>query len=87
LPTMTLRLDDDTHRRLDRLAKSTERSKAFLASKALNDYLDVNEWQVEEIRRTLEEAATAPASEFVEHSRVTAWLGSWGSEDEREPPR
>lgn len=87
MPTMTLRLDDDMHQRLDRLSKSTERSKAFLASKALNEYLDMNEWQVEQIRRTLEEADTAPASEFVEHSRVTAWLGSWGSGNEREPPR
>lgn len=84
---MTLRLDDETHRRLDRLASSTERSKAFLAAKALNDYLDMNEWQVEEIRQTLEAADRAPVSAFVEHRRVTSWLKSWGSESEGEPPR
>ena len=47
----------------------------------------MNEWQVEEIRRTLEAADCAPATDFVEHSQVTAWLGSWGSEEEGEPPR
>ena len=87
LPTMTLRLDDETHRRLDRLAKSTARSKSFLASQALNDYLEMNEWQVEQIRGTLEASDSAAASQFVEHSRVTSWLESWGSENEGNPPR
>ena len=86
MPTMTLRLDDDTHRRLGRLAKSTERSRAFVASQALNQYLDMNEWQVEQIRETLEASDQAPVSEFVENSRVTSWLESWGSENEGEPP-
>ncbi len=87
MPTMTLRLDDETHRRLDRLAKSTTRSKAFLASQALNDYLEMNEWQVEQVRRTLEASDSAPASQFVEHDRVTSWLESWGSARRRWPDR
>ena len=87
MPTMTLRLDDETHRRLDRLAKSTERSRAFLASRALNQYLDMNEWQVEQIREALEASDRAPASAFVDHGSVSSWLESWGSENEREPPR
>ena len=87
MPTMTLRLDDETHRRLDRLAQSTERSRAFLATRALNEYLDMNEWQVVQLRDTLKEADRVPASAFVDHGRVASWLQSWGSENEREPPR
>ena len=87
MPTMTLRLDDETHRRLDRLAQSTERSRAFLATRALNEYLDMNEWQVEQLRDTLEAADRAPASAFLDHGRVASWLESWGTENEREPPR
>lgn len=87
MPTMTLRLDDETHQRLDRLAKSVDRSKAYLASQALGDYLDMNEWQVEQIRQTLEAADRAPASEFLAHRRMTSWLESWGGENEGEPPR
>ncbi len=87
MPTMTLRLDDETHRRLDRLARSTERSRAFVASRALHEYLDMNEWQVGQIRETLEAADRAPASAFVDHGNVSSWLESWGSETEREPPR
>jgi len=87
MPTMTLRLDDETHKRLDRLAKSTDRSKSFLAIQALTEYLEMNEWQVEEIRKTVESADRAPASGFVEHGQVAAWLESWGSTKEGEPPR
>ena len=87
MPTMTLRLDDETHERLDRLAKSTDRSKSFLAIQALTEYLEMNEWQVEEIRKTVEAADRAPASDFVEHGQVAAWLESWGSAEEGEPPR
>ncbi len=87
MPTMTLRLDEKTHQRLDRLAKSTHRSKSFLAIQALTEYLEMNEWQVEEIRKTLAAVDSAPASDFVEHGQVAAWLESWGSDEEGKPPR
>lgn len=64
-----------------------KRSKDRLASKTLDVSLDMDAWQVGQIRRTLESVVVAPASEFVEHGRVTAWLESWGSEHEHEPPR
>lgn len=67
--------------------KVARRSKDRLAPKALEVSLDMDEWQVGQIRRTLESVVVAPASEFVEHGRVTAWLESWGSENEHEPPR
>jgi predicted transcriptional regulator len=35
------------------LAKSTGRSRSFLAAEAINQYLDVNEWQVRGIRRAI----------------------------------
>ena len=67
--------------------KLTERPQDRCASQALNEQMGVQARQVEQIRRTLEEAVTAAKSEFVEHDRVTAWLESWGSENEQDPPR
>ena len=64
MPTMTLRIDEETNRHLDELAAATDRSKAFLAQKALADYLALNTWQVAEIHRGLTEA---DAGNFVEH--------------------
>jgi predicted transcriptional regulator len=42
-----------TKSRLEKLAKSTGRSRAFLASEAISAYLDTNEWQVAGITRAL----------------------------------
>jgi RHH-type rel operon transcriptional repressor/antitoxin RelB len=37
---------------LQKLAKSTGRSRSFLAAEAINDYLGLNEWQVAGIQRS-----------------------------------
>jgi predicted transcriptional regulator len=84
--TLTVRLDDQTKERLDRLAKSTSRSKSFLVSNAIKEFLEHNEWQVEEIKRAVEEA-DRPGAKFAAHEEVATWLGTWGSDKEKEPPQ
>jgi RHH-type rel operon transcriptional repressor/antitoxin RelB len=44
--TVSVRLARSTKARLQQLAKSTGRSRAFLAVAAIEEYLDINEWQV-----------------------------------------
>ena len=51
--TFTVRVSSTAKKRLERLAKSTGRSRSFLAAEAINEYLDVNEWQVAGIRRAI----------------------------------
>jgi len=41
--TLTIRIDEETKERLDRLAESVARSKSYLVTRALQDYLDLNE--------------------------------------------
>ena len=43
--TFSVRVESGIKKRLEKLAKSTGRSRSFLAAEALNGYLDVNEWQ------------------------------------------
>ena len=83
---MTLRLDADIVRRLDALAEATDRSKAWLANQALRGYLELNDWQVQEIRAALKQA-DKPNAKLVEHSKVEKWLATWGTTNERRPPR
>ena len=45
----TLRLDDDTLKALDRLAEKTDRSRSWLAARAIEDYIALNAWQIEKI--------------------------------------
>ena len=73
--TMTVRLEPDLKQRLDRLAEATQRSKSFLAAQAIRDFVDVNEWQVQEIRSAIVEA---DRGDFASEEEVTEVLGKWG---------
>lgn len=52
----TVRLDDTTIEALDRLAKQTDRSRSWLVSRAVEDYVALNEWQIAKIREGLADA-------------------------------
>ncbi len=84
--TMTLRLDDDTHDRLSKLAGATDRSKAYLAMQALQLFLENNEWQVAEIKTTIAEADAASPDQFIDNDRVSDWMNRWGTDQETPPP-
>jgi len=66
---VTLRLDQKTRRRLDRLAKATERSRAALAADAVRQYLDLNEWQIAAIEAGAREANRG---RLIDHARLKA---------------
>ena len=83
---VNIRLDDDTRKRIDRLASSTDRTRSYLVKIAIDDYLETNEWQVQAIKEAIDQADT-PDAEFIQHGKVDAWLASWGQEDETERPR
>lgn len=50
-----VRVKPDTRVRLDSLATSMKRSKSFLIETAIETYLDLNEWQLKEIKKGLNE--------------------------------
>ena len=54
--TITVRLEEEVKDRLARLAESTQRSKSFLASEAILEFIENNEWQIAETRAALTEA-------------------------------
>ena len=41
---------------LDRLANATHRTKSFLAAEAIERYIELEAWQVKEIKAALKEA-------------------------------
>ena len=84
--TMTLRLDDETSNRLTTLAGATDRSKAYLATQALKLFLENNEWQVQQIKQAVTEADDAGPDQFIDNDSVMAWMETWGTNHEGEPP-
>jgi len=66
---VTLRLDAATRKRLDKLAKATERSRAALAADAVQQYLEANEWQIAAIEEGVREANRG---QLIDHSKLKA---------------
>ena len=71
---MTLRLEPELRKRLDGLAKAQRRSRSFIAAEAIREYVAVNEWQIEEIRKGL---AEADRGEFASDEQVRRTMSKW----------
>lgn len=71
---MTIRVDRKTKTRLEKLAKAMERTKSYVAAEAIRSYLDLNEWQIAEIKAALKEA---DAGDFATEDQVEAVVRKW----------
>lgn len=65
----TIRLDDEMLAKLDALAADTDRSRNWIAAKAIEAYVELNAWQVEQIKAGL---AEADRGEFVTEADLDA---------------
>ena len=74
--TMTIRLESELKRRLDRLAEATQRPKSSLASEAIEVFVDLNEWQLGEIEKAI---AEADRGDFASDELVREVFGKWGA--------
>jgi predicted transcriptional regulator len=72
----TVRLDDTVLRDLDRLAAKTERSRNWLVSQAVQEYVNVNAWQLERIEEGIAAADRGDFATEAEVARVRAKFGS-----------
>jgi predicted transcriptional regulator len=52
----TIRLDDEMLAKLDALAADTDRSRSWIAARAIEDYIALNAWQIARIREGVAEA-------------------------------
>ncbi|MCY4564811.1 MAG: CopG family ribbon-helix-helix protein [Gammaproteobacteria bacterium] len=73
--TVTIRLESELKQRLEHLAEAMQRSKSFLAAQAIRDFVELNEWQVQEIEQAVMEA---DRGEFASDQDVAAVFGKWG---------
>ena len=71
---LTLRLDSKLKKKLDKLAKATERSRSYLAAEAIREFVALNEWQIEQIKKAVEQA---DAGKFASPQRVQQTRNRW----------
>ena len=53
--TLSVRIDSNTRKQLEALAKRARRSKSFLAAEAIAAYVEAESWQLDEIQAGLAE--------------------------------
>jgi RHH-type rel operon transcriptional repressor/antitoxin RelB len=73
--TMTIRLEPELKSRLDKLSAATHRSKSFLAAEAVREFIELNEWQIDEIKAAVKEADTG---DFASEQEMRVVFSKWG---------
>ena len=71
---VTLRLDTQLKKRLERLSRAMSRSRSFVAAEAIREYVALNDWQVEETKKAL---AEADAGDFATEAEVQKTVKKW----------
>lgn len=71
---LTLRLDSQLKKKLDRLSSAMNRSRSFIAAEAIREYVALNDWQIAEIKKGIEEA---DRGEFASDADVEAMIRKW----------
>ena len=74
--TLTVRVPIKLRKRLEGLAKMSDRNRSRLAVEALENYVDEQEEQLARIDRGIRDA---DAGRVVPHDEVKRYLKSWGS--------
>jgi predicted transcriptional regulator len=53
---LTVRVSVELQQRLDAVAQAMDRSRSWVVTRALEEFVELHAWQVEEIHRALQEA-------------------------------
>lgn len=75
--TMTIHLPVEANNRLEALAKATHTPIDDLASIAIKEYLDLQEYQIKAIQDAVEEA-DSPNAKFLDHDEVVERMKKLG---------
>ena len=80
---LSVRVPEELKEQLEFLSGATKRSKAYLATEALNEYVRRNAWKAKELLAAVTEADKGV---FISHEAIVAWGDSRGSDHELPPP-
>jgi len=73
--SISLMVPEELAARLDNLCKATDRSRSYLATLAIEEFVAVQEWQVEAISEGI---ADAEQGRLLPHDKAIAELDKWG---------
>jgi RHH-type transcriptional regulator, rel operon repressor / antitoxin RelB len=73
--TLSVRLNPSVKKRLENLAARSKRTESFLAAKAIAAYVEIDDWQRQEIAKGIKDL---DAGRTVPHEEVVRGLRMWG---------
>ncbi len=82
----TVRMPDDLMQRLDAASERLRRAKGWIINDAVREYLEREDRHVRRLEETRQALAELDAGDLVDGEEVLAWLESWGTEHEADPP-
>lgn len=74
--SITFRTEQAKREALDKIAQFMDRDRSYVLNEAIENYLDLYEWQIREIEAGL---AEADAGEFASDAEVEAAFNKWRS--------
>jgi len=82
----SVRLTDELQERLEETAERLRRSKGWVISEALNEFVKKEERAISRLERTKVALAQVESGQLVDGDEVMEWIASWGSINEKRPP-
>jgi len=83
----SVRLTDDLQEQLEATAERLRRSKGWVISEALNEFIAKEERALNRIKRSRKALEQVEAGQVVDGDEVMTWIASWGSDKESSPPK
>jgi len=71
---VTLRLNSEKRAVIDAIAASLDRDRSYIINEAVDAYLEVHQWQAEQIRKAL---AEADKGDFATEKEMAAFFAKW----------
>jgi predicted transcriptional regulator len=81
---LSVRVPKELKDQLEYLSRSSKRSKAYLTTEALGDYVKKNAWRAKELHEAIKEADKGV---FLSHEAMVAWADRLGTDGETAPPK
>ncbi len=83
----SIRLQPEIEEPLEILSKKLDRSRNYLINQAIKEFIEKSAVEEERWTETLLALESVKKGTVVEEAKVTDWLKSWGSKNEKTPPK
>jgi predicted transcriptional regulator len=81
---LSVRVPKKLKDQLEYLSRSSKRSKGYLTTEALGDYVKKNAWRAKELHEAIKEADKGL---LLSHEAMVAWADRLGTDCETAPPK